>query len=120
VKFLYRQLKNRLRYMRQHFQTLCWPAPVWGVLLTIAMFTAVSTCSACLDFFPLLSQLSQLFQAVQSSASDSWLQQNAFAKFLWSVDEKLIGFLSLFEYFPRVVRSTFPRLFRVYFFLKQL
>jgi len=41
VKFLWRQLVGRIRYIGQNFQTLCWPAPVWGVLVTIALFTAV-------------------------------------------------------------------------------
>ena len=41
VKFLLRQLVGRIRYIGQNFQTLCWPAPVWGVLVVIALFTAV-------------------------------------------------------------------------------
>mmetsp|Transcript_59766 Transcript_59766/g.124904 ORF Transcript_59766/g.124904 Transcript_59766/m.124904 type:complete len:192 (+) Transcript_59766:257-832(+) len=100
VKFLWRQLVGRIRYIGQNFQTLCWPAPVWGVLVAIALFTA----------------------AVLNSASDSWLRNNWVANFLWSVDENLIGFLSLSEYFPRGLRlhwllvipcsNSFERIFR--------
>uniref|UniRef100_A0A6T8DEQ1 Choline/carnitine acyltransferase domain-containing protein n=2 Tax=Cryptomonas curvata TaxID=233186 RepID=A0A6T8DEQ1_9CRYP len=85
VKFLWRQLVGRIRYIGQNFQTLCWPAPVWGVLVAIALFTA----------------------AVLNSASDSWLRNNWVANFLWSVDENLIGFLSLSEYFPRGLRILY-------------
>jgi hypothetical protein len=41
AKFLWRQFVGRLRYLGQNFQTLCWPAPVWGVLAAIALFTSV-------------------------------------------------------------------------------
>jgi len=81
-KFILRQFAGRLRYYRQNFQTLCWPAPVWGVVITIALFMTV----------------------LLNSASDSWLQKNWMAQILWSVDDYLIGFLPISDYFPRSLR----------------
>ena len=41
---------------------------------------------------------------VLNSSSDSWLRNNWMANLLWSIDDNLIGFLSLSDFFPRGLR----------------
>ena len=84
-KFLFRQAKDRLRYLLQHFRTLCWPAPVWGVVGTIVSVMA----------------------GVLNAESGSQVRHNWLANFLWTVDERFVAFFDLEKLLPRSIRILY-------------
>eukprot|EP00960_Hanusia_phi_P057787 763663-Hanusia_phi.AAC.5 len=78
-------LLHKFKHLYYHFQTACWPVPVWSALAGITVFVG----------------------GVMYSPDHSWWRSGPIASFLWSVDENFVGLFGVASYLPKYFRICY-------------